>query len=70
MRILARLTCLPTWVITNASTMVLPKGHPWRGKWFTLADWHEHRSDFCRFFDMTLWIKLVSLIIILLMVYK
>jgi hypothetical protein len=50
-----KLRALPTWILTNAITPFLCKGHPWRWRWFQLDDWHAGQTELCRKFDYALW---------------
>lgn len=50
------LASIPTWAITNAFSPLLPKTHPWKNKWFTLRDWHQHETPTCRAFNTVGWV--------------
>jgi hypothetical protein len=65
--LLFRIHAAPTWLITNAFTgaKLLPKSHPWRGKWFTLEDWHKCRTEVCWVFDTAFWISLIMIAVVL-----
>jgi hypothetical protein len=49
------LSSLPTWLLTSAILPFLPAEHPWKGRRFTLRDWHDHQTMMCRWFDFYLW---------------
>ena len=59
-----KLYALPTWAITNIITPFLPREHPWRMRWFELADWAEKQTDLCRSFDFVFWGILVILLLL------
>lgn len=63
------IVAVPTWAMTNALTPFLSKSHPWRGRWFPLADWHRYRTDETRFYDFALWWWFFSLCLVVLSRY-
>lgn len=56
MSMLRIVSAIPTWLATNLYTPLLPKGHPWKNKWFGLVDWAEGESEVSREFDRGLWL--------------
>ena len=57
MKMLLCLWALPTWLITNLLSPVLPKDHPWKGRWFPLYDWAIKRTPLTEQFDLVLWVS-------------
>lgn len=49
------LWALPTWFMTNLMSPFLPRGHPWRGRWFRLREWYNGRQPLAVVFDSLFW---------------
>ena len=59
-------TALPTWLLTNvAAFYVLPKGHPWWHRYFTLDEWAPARTGLCKLFDFDSWLIIVVALLFL-----
>ena len=43
----------------------LPKTHPWHGRHFTLEDWYVNATPDCRQFDLTGWMMLICVSLVL-----
>lgn len=56
---------IPTWLLVNILTPILPKSHPWKGKKFTLTDWSNNSTDISFAISILLWSNFLSFIIIL-----
>jgi hypothetical protein len=62
---------LPTWLLTklllavwiNRSNSEHCRKHAWRGRKFTLADWHAHETPMCRYFDATFFSGIALIIV-------
>jgi hypothetical protein len=67
-KVMRRLLVFPTWVIVRIMLPFLPKGHPWKGRRFTLRDWAQGSTEANDLFSMAMWVGgicvAVSLIII------
>lgn len=48
---------IPTWIVTNAIAPFLPKGHPWRGRYFTLNDRAENATEFTLKIGFYVWLN-------------
>lgn len=58
---------LPSWLLVNAITgaRLVPKTHPWRGRWFTLRDWTQHSTQLTREFNLVAWVSAVCIAFVL-----
>lgn len=54
---------IPTWVLTNALVLIVPKNHVWKNKWFTLDEWSTNQTDTCKILDMFLWYSIAMIIL-------
>lgn len=50
---------LPTWIMFRVYRRLLPKGHAWRHRRFTLEDWVAGETDLCRGFDLVFWCQIM-----------
>lgn len=55
-------TAIPTWLIVNITIPFLPKTHVWKGRWFGLRDWHDHRTMQAVQCDFMAWITAVTIV--------
>ena len=60
-----KLIALPTWVMTMIMIPFLPKTHPWHCRHFTLEDWYVNATPDCRQFDLTGWMMLICVSLVL-----
>ena len=58
-----KLFAFPTWAIMRVALQLhlLPDGHLWYGRSFSLADWSAHQTPVCRRFDLIFWVYFVLL---------
>lgn len=59
-----RILLFPTWYLVNAVAPFLPKGHPWRGRWFTMEEWDHGATELTRGFSLALWLWLLAAILV------
>lgn len=56
---------IPTWLLVNLLTPILPKNHPWKGKKFTLQDWTTNATDVSFAISIMLWANFLSIVFII-----
>ena len=47
----------PTWFLTLLMGPLLPKTHPWKGRYFPMQDWADCQTPLCKQLDWGLWIS-------------
>lgn len=54
----------PVWALTRAIVAMSPK-HPWHGRRFSLEDWRSNRTNVTMNVDMTMWVSLACMSVVL-----
>lgn len=64
-----RLLVLPSWIIVRITLPFLSKGHPWKGKRFTLRDWSKGSTKLNDQYSLMMWVGLIYVIIALIIIF-
>lgn len=60
-----KLLILPSWILINLLTTILPTKHPWYKRKFNLNDWSNGATSLTFGLSILLWSNLLSLIIVI-----
>lgn len=63
-----KIMMLPTWVLVNIMTPILPKNHPWKNKHFSLKDWSDNATNLTFWLSFMMWYSFINLIMFIVII--
>ena len=70
MKTLRKIWVLPTWLLVNLMTPILPKQHIWKNRHFSLSDWSRNATNLTFGLSLCFWYFFVMIFVFLILKNK
>lgn len=70
MKTFRKFLVLPTWLMVNVMTPLLPTEHKWKNRHFSLSDWAKNATNITFCISMLFWNSFIFFIVFLILVNK